>query len=120
MLRSIRGATTIDSDTHTNVIDATQELLQKILDCNNVDQSDIVNIIFTVTDDIKSEFPAVAARGIGLVDVPLIDCQQMKTNKALKLCIRVMLTYNSDKSQKDIQHVYLRGAKVLRPDLVDN
>lgn len=118
MQRSIRGATTVDKDSKENVISATKELLQQIIKHNNVSPSDIVNIVFTATTDIKSEFPAFAARELGLVDVPLVDCQQMMRDGALEFCIRVMLTYNTDKTQTDIKHIYLRGAKALRPDLL--
>lgn len=116
--RSIRGATTIQVDTKDNVIAATKELLKSVLASNDVASQDIINIIFTATADIKSAFPALAARELGLTDVPLIDCQQMMCDGALELCIRVMLTYNTQKSQRDIKHVYLHGARVLRPDLV--
>jgi chorismate mutase len=119
MQRSIRGATTISSDNEELVIDATIELLNKIITDNSVDSKDIVNIIFTTTDDISSEFPAVAARKIGLNSVPLLDCKQMKCKEALALCIRVMLTYNTNKTQEDIKHIYLRDAQKLRPDLLN-
>ncbi|WP_150466742.1 chorismate mutase [Francisella sp. SYW-9] len=118
MQRSIRGATTIIKDTKENVIEATKELLYYILTKNAVETKDIVNIIFTATSDITSTFPAVAAREVGLTSVPLIDCQQMMCDDALELCIRVMLTYNTEKSQDDIRHVYLHEAKKLRPDLI--
>ncbi|AXA33214.1 chorismate mutase [Francisella adeliensis] len=118
MQRSIRGATTINNDSKELVIDATIELLNEIISSNSVDSKDIVNIIFTTTNDISSEFPAVAARKIGLTTVPLLDCQQMKCKNSLALCIRVMLTYNTNKTQEDIQHIYLRKAKNLRPDLL--
>lgn len=119
MQRSIRGATTVAKDQKDLLIEATIELLKKIINDNSINHEDIVNIIFTATDDISSEFPAVAARKIGLNTVPLLDCQQMKCKGALALCIRVMLTYNTDKAQKDIKHVYLRDAQKLRPDLLN-
>ncbi|GAB4222703.1 MAG: chorismate mutase [Francisella sp.] len=118
MQRSIRGAITIDKDTKEEVVSATKELLQKMLAINDVNYDDIVNIIFTATTDIKSEFPAVAARELGLINVPLIDCQQMMCKDSLELCIRVMLTYNTTKTQQEVKHIYLRRAKILRPDLL--
>ena len=118
MQRSIRGATTVDKDIRQDVISATKELLQQIIRWNDVNINDIVNIVFTAITDIKSEFPTVAARELGLVDVPLIDCQQMIRDGVLEYCIRVVLTYNTEKTQTDIKHIYLRGAKVLRPDLL--
>ena len=118
MQRSVRGATTINCDDRKEVIDATTQLLKEIIEHNSINNEDIVNIIFTATDDIHSEFPAVAARGLGLTSIPLLDCQQMKCDGALALCIRVMLTYNTKKEQDDIKHIYLREAKKLRPDLI--
>ena len=118
MQRSVRGATTISFDNRQQVLEATSQLLTEIMTRNYIKQKDIVNIIFTVTDDIHSEFPAVAARALGLTSVPLLDCQQMNCDNALALCIRVMLTYNVVKQQGDIRHIYLREAKKLRPDLL--
>ena len=118
MQRSVRGATVISFDNRKEVLEATTELLTEIIEQNNIDYSDIVNIVFTATDDIRSEFPAVAARGLGLILIPLLDCQQMKCDNALALCIRVMLTYNTAKQQDSIKHIYLGKAKKLRPDLL--
>ena len=117
MQRSIRGAITIDSDIKDNVLEATVNMLTNVIESNNVALEDIVNIIFTTTPDIKSEFPPVAAREMGFSDVPLLTCQEIDCERGLKLCIRLMLTYNTTKSQKDIKHIYLKGAKALRPDL---
>lgn len=117
MQRSIRGAITIEKDTRDNVINATKELLKKVIEVNAVDIESIVNIIFTTTPDIRSEFPPVAAREIGFNDVPLLTCQEIDCEKGLRLCIRLMLTYNTNKKQKEIRHIYLKGAERLRPDL---
>jgi chorismate mutase len=117
MQRSVRGATTIDFDSRENVLLATKELLGKIFILNDVIIEDVVNIMFTATKDIRSEFPPVAAREMGFSDIPLLTCQEMDCENGLKLCIRIMLTYNTTKSQKDIKHVYLNNAKKLRPDL---
>lgn len=117
MQRSVRGATTVSSDSREKILEATAELLSEIIEQNGIDKQTIVNIIFTATADISSEFPAVAARELGLTQVPLLDCQQMQCRDTLALCIRVMLTYNTNKRQKDIRHIYLREAKKLRPDL---
>jgi len=117
MQRSIRGATTIDFDSRDNVMNATKDLLSKIVFLNDILLEDVVNIVFTATKDIRSEFPPVAAREMGFLDIPLLTCQEMDCENGLKLCIRIMLTYNTTKSQKDIKHVYLNNAKKLRPDL---
>ena len=115
--RSIRGAITIAFDTKDNVLSATKELLNEVIKLNNIDLEEIVNIIFTTTPDIKSVFPPVAARQIGLNDVPLLTCQEIDCENGLKLCIRIMLTFNTEKTQKQIQHIYLKDAIKLRPDL---
>lgn len=116
--RAIRGATTVNADDNALVIEATQELLARIVNDNQVDLADIVSVIFTVTPDIRSVFPPVAARQMGWSDVPLLTCQEMDCVTGLRYCIRVLLTYNTDKTQPQIHHVYLREATQLRPDLV--
>jgi chorismate mutase len=118
MQRSVRGATTVSIDSRQEILKVTSELLAIIIKENLIKQEDIVNIIFTATDDIRAEFPAVAARDLGLTSVPLLDCQQMKCSKSLPFCIRIMLTYNTVKKQENIRHIYLRQAKKLRPDLL--
>ncbi len=113
MQRSVRGATTISSDSRDEVLEATAELLNEIIKQNSIYHADIINIVFTATDDIRSEFPAVAAREIGLTSIPLLDCQQMKCDNALALCIRVMLTYNTAKQQGDIKtYIPSRSKKI--------
>ena len=119
MQRSIRRAITVGKDTRQDVISAKKELLQQIIRCNNVNINDVLNIVFIVTTDIKSEFTTVVSRELGLVDVSLIDCQQMMHDGVLEYCIRVVLTYNTEKNlNRDIKHIYLRVAEVLRPDLL--
>ena len=77
----------------------------------------MVSVIFTITPDLDKVFPAVAARKMGIVDVPLLDMSEPEIDGALKKCIRILMHINSDKQNKDMVHAYLRGATVLRPDL---
>ena len=117
-MRGIRGATTIESDTGANVLAATRELLEAMLAGNpGLEPADIGSAVFTVTEDICSAFPARAARELGWADVPMLDGREIPVPGGLPLCIRVLLHWNTEKSQGEINHIYLRGARALRPDL---
>lgn len=116
-LWAVRGGITISQDSAAEVVQATRELLEKLLAINRIDPNDIVSILFTVTPDITSEFPAVAAREIGLVEVPLMCAREIPKPGALPLCIRVMLHFYTSLKRSQIQPVYLRDAVKLRPDL---
>lgn len=117
-LRAVRGATTVEVNEREAIIEATKELLGEIIERNNIKTEDMVDIIFTVTSDLDKVFPAVSARQMGIVDVPLLDMLAPKIEGSLQKCIRVMLHFNTDKSNSDIHPVYLRGAESLRPDII--
>lgn len=115
-LCALRGATSVDTDTSENIRERTAELLKAILDRNRIVVQDIVSIIFTVTPDLCSDFPAVAARDIGLSRTPLLCCQEIPVAGALPRCIRVLMhVYASE--DRIIRHVYLHDARQLRLDL---
>ena len=114
-LRGIRGATTVDADTGEQVTERTQALLQAMLQRNGVGHSDIVSVLFTVTDDIHSMFPATAARGVGFGDVPLICARELDIEGGAARCIRVLM--HVETAQQQLHHVYLEGASGLRDDL---
>ena len=116
-IRALRGATTVDEDTAEQVEERVVALLQEMLDRNGVDHDDLVSILFTATDDIRSAFPAAAARTIGLGDVPLICARELDVAGGTPLCIRVMAHLESDRSKTELRHVYHHGAKGLRDDL---
>lgn len=117
--RGLRGATTIESDTQGNVLSATKELLDSILRANpDLRINDMAAAFFTVTEDIVSEYPALAARQIGWDLVPMMCAREIPVKGSLPLCIRLLIHWNTDKTQHEINHVYLRGAVKLRPDLV--
>ena len=117
--RGIRGATTITADEKEQVLSATQELLTAILAANPALRTeDIASVIFTTTEAIVSAYPALAARQIGWDLVPMMCTREIPVPGSLSLCIRVLIHWNTDKSQQGIQHVYLRDAVKLRPDLV--
>ncbi len=116
--RCIRGAITVEADDRTAVLAGTERMLREIIAQNNIKIEDISSIIFTATDDIKSVYPAVAARAIGIVDAALMCVQELYIEGSLRKCIRVMVSIESDKAQSEMNHVYLEGAKALRPDIV--
>jgi len=116
-VRAIRGATTAKSNTSEAIVEATKELLNRIITNNEIKLDDICFILFSVTSDLDKAFPARAAREMGLSLVPLLDITQMSVETDLKRCIRVLLTVNTDKKLDEIKHVYLHDAEKLRPDL---
>ncbi|HLU83438.1 MAG TPA: chorismate mutase [Trueperaceae bacterium] len=118
-LRGIRGATTVAEDTPELILEATHELLLELLAANGIDDYDVIaSIFFTTTQDLRATFPAEAARAIGMTTVPLICNQEIPVPGRLPRCVRVMMQVNTQKSQTDMVHVYLREARTLRPDLV--
>jgi chorismate mutase len=114
--RGIRGATTADANTPDAILGATRELLLLIIQENDLDSADIGSAIFTTTPDLYAEFPALAARELGWHDVALMCGHEMNVPGALRSCIRVLIHWNTPKTQTEIQHVYIRGARSLRPD----
>ena len=115
--RGIRGATTVEANTVEAILTATAELLARIVEANEVDFRDIASALFTVTPDLTAAFPARAARDLGWRDVPLLDAQEVPVPGSLPGCVRVLIHWNTDKTQREIHHVYQRGAAVLRPDM---
>ena len=97
---------------------ATEKMLKAIIDENNLKIDDMISMLFSLTPDLDAAFPARAARNMGIVDVPLMCMSEIPIDGALEKCVRILLHVNSDKSLKEINHVYLGGAVVLRPDLV--
>ncbi len=117
-VRGIRGATTVEADVPALIIEATKELLQTMEKKNQIVVDDIAAAIFTTTPDLRSVYPAVAAREMGWTGVPLSCFAELEVSGSLPKCIRVLLLVNTELDQAQMQHVYLRGARVLRPDLV--
>ena len=116
-VRALRGATTVDADTQEQVYERVQALLRELLARNGVDHEDIISILFTATDDIRSVFPAAAARVIGLGDVPLLCARELSIEDGTPLCIRVLMHLSTERPRSELHHVYLEGAKGLRDDL---
>lgn len=116
-LRAIRGATTLDDDSREQVIVRTQELLRAIFARNDLEQADVVSIIFTATDDIASAFPAEAAREAGIELVPLLCARELGISGGIERCVRVLLHVRTARSPDELRHVYLHDARQLRTDL---
>ena len=114
---AIRGATTVTADDAALIREATRDLLSRIVDANGLATDDIISVIFTVTTDLRAEFPAHGARELGWVDVPLLCTIEMSVPGALHRCIRVLLHAHSARPRGELRHIYVREARALRPDL---
>ena len=115
--RGIRGATTVEHNDRESIIEATTELLQLIVERNELDLEDIVSAIFTMTEDLDAEFPALSARSIGWRAVPLMCMREIPVPGSLQSCIRVLLHVNTTQSGAEMQHIYIRDAVSLRPNI---
>jgi chorismate mutase len=117
MCRGVRGATTADHNTRDEILQATRQLLALMIRLNGIDAESVGSAIFTVTKDLDAEFPALAARQLGWLDVPLLCAYEISVPHSLPRCIRILINWNTTKSQREIQHVYIKDAARLRPDL---
>lgn len=116
-VRAVRGAIQLDVDEREHVLASTRELVTAVLQANGLGTQDVISIVFTATPDVHSEFPAVAARELGMGDVPLMCTQELDVQGAMPLVIRLMAHVDTTLSRQEITHVYLRGAAALRRDL---
>jgi len=117
-IRGVRGAATVEADNPEEILVASRQLLQAIIEANPALQpADLASAFFTVTDDLHSAYPAQAARELGWDFVPLMCAQEIPVPGSLPRCIRVLLHWNTELPQREIRHVYLGAAAELRPDL---
>src|SRR6056297_3616250 len=116
-VRGVRGATTVERNEKTEIIQKTRELLETLMDKNDFTVEDVASAVFTVTDDLDAEFPAVAARKLGWIYTPLMCGREIPVPGSVGMCVRVLLHVNIDRPQKDMVHVYLHDARKLRPDI---
>lgn len=116
-LRGLRGATTVEEDTPEQVSERTQELLRRLMEANDLTEDDLVSILFTATGDVVSMFPATAARAVGFGAVPLLCAAEIAVPGSMPLCIRVLAHVYTERTAKELHHIYLHGAQVLRDDL---
>lgn len=117
MCRGVRGAITVDANERDAILAATRQLLALMIRRNGIEPVDVASATFTLTRDLDAEFPALAARQLGWIDVPLLCGYEVAVPGSLPHCIRVLIHWNTIQRQNEIHHVYMRGAEVLRPDL---
>jgi chorismate mutase len=116
-VQAARGAIRIGKDTKGVVLKSTERLLNELLSRNELGAEQLISVFFTATDDIRSVFPAEAARRIGLTSVPLLCAREMSVEGAMPSVVRVLLHFRTDRGQSEIEHVYLDGAEALRDDI---
>ena len=116
-VRAVRGAIQVDADERDEILGATTELLQTVLERNGLGPDDLISVIFTATSDLRAEFPAYAARQMGITDVPLLCAGEIDVPDAMPRVLRLLAHVETDLTRQDVRHVYLRGAAGLRTDL---
>jgi chorismate mutase len=116
---ALRGATTLDVDSREQVLERTTELLHALLERNGLTSEDVISLLFTATDDIRSEFPAAAVRSAGIADVPMLCASELDITggSGIPLCIRVLAHVHTDRPRAELRHAYLHEARQLRSDL---
>jgi len=120
MIRGVRGATTAEANTREAILAATSELLSLMIEANQIEADDVASAIFTTTIDLNADYPALAARALGWHDVALMCMHEMNVPHGLKMCIRILLHWNTEVAARDVKHAYIRGAVNLRPDRAVN
>ncbi|MDR7856184.1 chorismate mutase [Tissierella sp.] len=116
---SIRGATTVPENSVSAILDSTKELLIEIEKANNINKDKVISIIFSCTSDLDKVYPAKAARELGYIHAGLMCFNEMFVENSLNMCIRIMILCDLNIEQKDIEHIYLKEAMILRPDLIN-
>ncbi len=114
---ALRGAITLERDDRDHLLERVERLLTEMIERNSLSSDDLISILFTATPDIHSVFPAVAARQMGLGDVPLICAQELSIDDSMPLCVRVLMHTNTELTRSELRHVYLEEARTLRDDL---
>ena len=114
--QGIRGATTVNNNTEQEIIDAVKELWLELQKANDFLEEDLASVFFSSTPDLNAQFPAKGVRELGFSDVALFGTLEIDNPDAVKMCIRVLIHWNTTKTQKEIKHVYLHGAAKLRRD----
>lgn len=117
MVRGVRGATTTEANEEKQILEATKEVLAKMISENQITPEQVAQVIITVTPDLNATFPAKALRLFeGWTYVPVMCATEINVPHALKKCIRIMMTINTEKKQQEIKHIYLKEATQLRPE----
>ena len=116
-VRAVRGAVQVDTDSRDDILEGSAELVTAMLERNDLVADDIISIVFTATPDLTAEFPAYAARLLGLTDVPLLSATEIDVPGSLRRTVRLLAHVETERSRSELRHPYLRGAAVLRRDL---
>jgi chorismate mutase len=119
-LRGLRGATTVEANTREAILRAARDLLAEMIEANGVKRDDVASAWFTTTTDLDAEFPAVTARAdFGWTNVALMCAHEMDVPGSLRMCLRILMHVNTERSQEEMHHIYQQGARVLRPDIAN-
>ncbi|WP_084678399.1 chorismate mutase [Actinopolymorpha alba] len=116
-VRAVRGATQLEADEREHLLERVAELVKEVLRSNDLTNDDLISVVFTATGDVRSEFPAYAARLMGMTDVPLLCARELEIDGSMPRVVRLMAHVETDLSRQQITHVYLHGAAALRRDL---
>ena len=118
MIRGVRGAITVDRNEENEIVVAAERLFREAINANNITPNNVASVFISATEDVTAAFPAKALRNIeGWTYVPVMCMQELSVPSSLKMCLRIMIHINTDIVQEEIKHIYLEGAKVLRPEL---
>jgi chorismate mutase len=121
MIRGVRGATTVSKNQEDEIVSSTEDLLKKMIELNNITPESVASVFISTTDDITAVFPAKAVRKFkDWTYVPVMCMREIPVPGSLKMCIRVMMHVNTNINQNKLNHVYLKEAKMLRPELSNN
>lgn len=115
--RGVRGATTVEANTRDEILTNTRQLLALMIRANQIEPEDVGSAMFSVTSDLNAEFPALAARQLGWLDVPLLCTYEVDVPGSLRRCVRILIHWNTEMPQHQIRHIYIKEATRLRPDL---
>ena len=116
-VRAVRGAIQLDLDERAHLLASVEELLRAVLVANELSTEDLISVLFTATPDLRCEFPALAARQLGIGDVPLLCAQEIDVSGSMPRVVRLLAHVETPRARRDLRHVYLRGAVALRRDL---
>jgi len=117
MIRGVRGAITVEKNTPEAILSATKELLRAMIEANAIEEEAVASVMFSSTPDLNAAYPARAARDLGWRQTALMGFQEMEVPDGLPRCIRILVHWNTEKVLADLNHIFLRDAAVLRPDL---
>ena len=117
LCRGVRGATIVESNTKESILAASRELLEKIVDANQIETDAIACAIFTTTSELNAGFPAAAARQLGWLTVPLLGTREVDVLDGFKMCLRILILFNTEKKPSEIKNIYLKGTESLRKEV---